>query len=97
MLTATQIRVETRLVQIPASDFLMGSETGQDCERPIHRVWIERISARRNASHQRAVRPLPRLDRNHAPTVLATTPTSTIRSSQWPEFHGMRQFVIANG
>src|SRR3954466_6339814 len=30
-----------RLVQIPASSFLMGSDQGQDCERPIHRVWID--------------------------------------------------------
>jgi formylglycine-generating enzyme required for sulfatase activity len=27
------------LIQIPAAWFLMGSESGQDCERPIHRVW----------------------------------------------------------
>ena len=33
--------VETRIVSIPAGRFLMGSEAGQDCERPIHRVWID--------------------------------------------------------
>ncbi|MGC2473276.1 MAG: SUMF1/EgtB/PvdO family nonheme iron enzyme [Candidatus Sulfotelmatobacter sp.] len=32
---------EPNLVRIPASDFLMGSDKGQDCERPIHRVWID--------------------------------------------------------
>ncbi len=26
---------------IPAGHFLMGSETGQDNERPIHRVWVD--------------------------------------------------------
>ena len=29
------------LVQIPEGWFLMGSEAGQDCERPVHRVWID--------------------------------------------------------
>jgi formylglycine-generating enzyme len=32
--------IEPDLIRIPASDFLMGSEQGQDCERPIHRVWV---------------------------------------------------------
>jgi formylglycine-generating enzyme required for sulfatase activity len=30
-----------RLVRIPEGWFLMGSDSGQDCERPIHRVWID--------------------------------------------------------
>jgi formylglycine-generating enzyme required for sulfatase activity len=29
------------LIHIPGSWFLMGSDSGQDCERPIHRVWID--------------------------------------------------------
>jgi len=29
------------LVEIPAGWFLMGSEAGQDSERPIHRVWSD--------------------------------------------------------
>jgi sulfatase modifying factor 1 len=29
------------LIEIPAASFLMGSAAGQDCERPIHRVWVE--------------------------------------------------------
>ena len=33
--------MEPVLVQIPGSWFLMGSGIGQDCERPIHRVWID--------------------------------------------------------
>ncbi len=33
--------LEPSLVQIPAAWFLMGSDTGQDCERPIHRVWVD--------------------------------------------------------
>src|SRR5947209_20150470 len=30
-----------KLVCIPACSFLMGSDKGQDCERPIHRVTID--------------------------------------------------------
>ena len=33
--------VEPVLVAIPAGWFWMGSETGQDNERPVHRVWID--------------------------------------------------------
>src|ERR1700726_3441688 len=33
--------IEPSLVQIPAAWFLMGSSSGQDCERLIHRVWID--------------------------------------------------------
>ena len=29
------------LVRIPAAEFLMGSDSGQDCERPVHRVWVD--------------------------------------------------------
>lgn len=44
MATHSQITptpLEPALVQIPAGWFLMGSDSGQDCERPIHRVWID--------------------------------------------------------
>src|SRR5208282_603680 len=33
--------IEPNLVQIPEGWFLMGSGSGQDCERPVHRVWID--------------------------------------------------------
>ena len=33
--------LEPELVPIPAAWFLMGSDCGQECERPIHRVWID--------------------------------------------------------
>src|SRR5579872_1292413 len=33
--------VEPRLVRIPQGWFGMGSETGQDNERPVHRVWVD--------------------------------------------------------
>jgi sulfatase modifying factor 1 len=33
--------IEPKLISIPAAWFLMGSASGQDCERPVHRVWID--------------------------------------------------------
>ena len=33
--------IEPTLVRIPAAWFLMGSNSGQDSERPIHRVWVD--------------------------------------------------------
>lgn len=36
--------LEPAIVQIPADCFLMGSECGQDCERPVHRVWLDSFS-----------------------------------------------------
>lgn len=33
--------IEPKLVHIPEGWFLMGSDAGQDCEHPIHRVWID--------------------------------------------------------
>jgi formylglycine-generating enzyme len=33
--------VEPVMVRIPAGSFLMGSDAGQDNERPVHRVWID--------------------------------------------------------
>ncbi len=35
--------VEPALVEIPAGWFLMGGEAGQDCERPVHRVWVDKF------------------------------------------------------
>ena len=35
------LALEPTLVRIPEGWFLMGSDSGQDCERPIHRVWID--------------------------------------------------------
>jgi len=32
--------IEPTLVPIKEGWFLMGSDSGQDCERPVHRVWI---------------------------------------------------------
>jgi len=35
------VAIEPSLVHIPAGWFFMGSNAGQDCERPIHRVWVD--------------------------------------------------------
>lgn len=32
---------DSSLIPIPAGWFLMGSEAGQDVERPVHRVWVD--------------------------------------------------------
>src|SRR5580692_264537 len=32
---------EPRMLAIPEGWFLMGSETGQENERPVHRVWVD--------------------------------------------------------
>jgi formylglycine-generating enzyme required for sulfatase activity len=37
--------IETRdLVEIPGGWFLMGCETGQENERPVHRVWVDEFA-----------------------------------------------------
>ena len=61
----------------------MGSNSGQDCERPIHRVWIDRFPARRHASHQRRIRPLPH----------ATTAPPLRHSGDDPNFNHPQQPV----
>jgi sulfatase modifying factor 1 len=35
------LALEPSLIPIRAAWFLMGSSVGQDCERPIHRVWVD--------------------------------------------------------
>src|SRR3979490_755544 len=39
--SAVSISLEPALVRIPEGWFLMGSDSGQDCERPVHRVWVD--------------------------------------------------------
>jgi sulfatase modifying factor 1 len=35
------VPLDPHLVEIPGAWFLMGSPSGQDCERPVHRVWVD--------------------------------------------------------
>src|SRR5258708_33243064 len=48
------------LVRIPAGWFLMGCDTGQDNEKPVHRVWVDEflLAARQvtNADYERFLR-----------------------------------------
>jgi formylglycine-generating enzyme required for sulfatase activity len=37
----SHLALEPSLIQIPAAWFLMGFNAGQDCERPVHRVWVD--------------------------------------------------------
>jgi len=52
--------LEPSLIEIPGAWFLMGSTTGQDCECPIHRVWVDafRLAATQvtNAEYDRFLR-----------------------------------------
>src|SRR5258708_23524886 len=48
------------LVRIPAGSFLIGCDTGQDNEKPVHRVWVDEflLASRQvtNADYQRFIR-----------------------------------------
>jgi sulfatase modifying factor 1 len=58
--SAPLIGAEPQLVRIPEGWFWMGSETGQDNERPLHRVWVDEFrlvnGAVTNAAYSRFVR-----------------------------------------
>jgi len=38
------VKMFTNIVEIPAGSFLMGCEQGQENERPVHRVWVDRFA-----------------------------------------------------
>ncbi len=52
--------IEPTMVRIPEGWFLMGSESGQDNERPVHRVWVDafELAARQvtNAEYEKFLR-----------------------------------------
>jgi formylglycine-generating enzyme required for sulfatase activity len=76
--------VPPSLVEIPEGWFLMGSDLGQDNERPVHRVWVDafRLAARQvtNADYRRF------LDATEAPHPPFWTD---------PHFHHPEQPVVA--
>src|SRR6266853_1039268 len=53
------------LVRIPAGWFLMGCDTGQDNEKPVHRVWVDEFLL---ASHQVTNADYQRFIRDIAPS-----------------------------
>lgn len=38
---STGTTIEPALIRIPEGWFLMGSSFGQECERPVHRIWVD--------------------------------------------------------
>ena len=62
---------EPALVQIPADGFLMGSNSGQDCERPIHRVWIDTFLLAATQVTNCRIRALSRRNLRRASSILA--------------------------
>src|SRR5579863_5766114 len=73
-----------QMVRIPEGWFLMGSESGQDNERPVHRVWVDAfdLAARQvtNADFDRFVE-------------ATGSPPATFRND--PNFHHPDQPVVA--
>ena len=69
--------VQPSLIPIPAAWFLMGSNTGQDCERPIHRVWVDAflLAATQvtNAEYARFLRPPPAPRRRRSGKIQTST------------------------
>src|SRR6266853_4611794 len=53
------------LVRVPAGWFLMGSDAGQDNEKPVHRVWVDEFLL---ASHQVTNADYQRFIRDIAPS-----------------------------
>lgn len=63
---ASSVSIEPALVHVPEGWFLMGSDSGQDCERPVHRVWVDgfllaatQVTNREYARFLRATATLP--------------------------------------
>ena len=51
--SGTNTSAEPKLVLVPAGWFSMGSDAGQDNERPVHRVWVDAFYlAARQVTHQ---------------------------------------------
>ena len=85
------------LIQIPAAWFLMGSDSGQDCERPVHRVWIDTfLMAATQVTNAEYERFLQRDRRIHL-RLFGKMRISIIHSSRSPQFPGTKRSDIASG
>ena len=84
------------LALVPAGWFWMGCATGQDNERPVHRVWVDAFQiALRQVTNADYARFLAETSTPHRP--LGPTPTSAIRASRWFRSRGLTQPAIAIG
>ena len=61
---------EPKQIQIAAGWFLMGSDNGQDVERPVHRVWVDSFAMAATQVTVAGIRAVSRGHRAHAATVL---------------------------
>src|SRR5438270_7136869 len=65
---STLVTVAPAQVTIPAGWFWMGSESGQDNERPVHRVWVDALLlAARQVTNADYARFLAETDAPHPP------------------------------
>ena len=81
---STQTAINASLVTIPAGSFMMGSDAGQDCERPIHRVRVDSF----------ALAATQVTNRDYA-KFLATTGREAPPEWGKPEFSDPRQPVVS--
>ena len=77
-------------MRIPEGWFLMGSNSGQDCERPIHRVWIDSflLAATQvtNAEYERFLHAdLAHLRHRSGTTQISTIPSNQSLEPSWHE------------
>ena len=90
------LALEPSLIEIPAAWFLMGFNTGQDCERPIHRVWVDAfLLAATQVTNAEFARFLTQRARRRPRS--GTIQTSTIPDSPLPDLRGSRPSDTANG
>ena len=81
----TQARfIEPDLIAMPAGEFLMGCETGQDNERPVHRVWVDAFA-------------LAKCQVTNTEYALFLNDTGSASPPCWtdPDFNGPAQPVVA--
>lgn len=93
----SRVAIQPKLIEIPAGSFLMGSDSGQDCERPIHRVSIDSFllaaTQTTNAEYEKFLRatrtPPPPfwLDRNF------NHPEQPVAGPSWHEANGYCEWL----
>ena len=88
---------DPRVARIPEGWFLMGSETGQDNERPVHRVWIDAFELAvcqvTNAEYTQYSSPKPEIARHF----IGAIPIFHTRNKRWSVFRGLTPLRIPSG